>query len=33
MAIEDVCACQRVYQLAEEKGIGTKLGLFGTGDR
>jgi ornithine cyclodeaminase len=29
MAIEDVCTCQRVYRLAVEKGIGTKLGLFG----
>jgi 2,3-diaminopropionate biosynthesis protein SbnB len=30
MAIEDVCTCHKVYQLAVEKGIGTKLGLFGT---
>jgi len=30
MAIEDVCLCYKVYQLAVEKGIGTRLGLFGS---
>jgi len=30
MGTEDVCLCYRIYQLALEKGIGTKLGLFGT---
>jgi len=30
MAIEDVCLCYKAYQLAVEKGIGTRLGLFGT---
>jgi len=29
MAIEDVCLCHRVYQLAREKGVGTALGLLG----
>ncbi len=29
MAIEDVCLCHRVYQLAREKGVGTPLGLLG----
>ena len=29
MGTEDVCVCHKVYQLAVEKGIGTKLGLFG----
>lgn len=28
MGIEDVCVCSTVYQLALEKGIGAKLGLF-----
>jgi 2,3-diaminopropionate biosynthesis protein SbnB len=30
MAIEDVCTCHKVYRLAADQGIGTKLGLFGT---
>jgi ornithine cyclodeaminase len=30
MGTEDVCVCSKVYQLAVEKGIGTKLQLFGT---
>jgi len=30
MGTEDVCVCTRVYRLAVEKGIGAKLGLFGT---
>jgi len=29
MGTEDVCVCYKVYQLAVEKGVGTKLGLFG----
>jgi ornithine cyclodeaminase len=29
MAIEDVCLCHRVYKLAQEKGIGNRLGLLG----
>ena len=29
MAIEDLCFSAKVYRLALEKGIGTKLGLFG----
>jgi 2,3-diaminopropionate biosynthesis protein SbnB len=29
MAIEDVCLCHKVYQLARDKGVGTTLGLFG----
>jgi ornithine cyclodeaminase len=29
MAIEDVCLCQKVYNLAQEKGIGNRLGLLG----
>jgi ornithine cyclodeaminase/alanine dehydrogenase-like protein (mu-crystallin family) len=29
MAIEDVCLCHKVYQLAVRKGIGTRLGLLG----
>jgi 2,3-diaminopropionate biosynthesis protein SbnB len=29
MGTHDVCACNNVYRLAVEKGIGTKLGLFG----
>ena len=29
MGTEDVCVCHKVYRLAVEKGIGTKLGLFG----
>jgi 2,3-diaminopropionate biosynthesis protein SbnB len=29
MAIEDVCLCHQVYKLAKEKGLGSKLGLFG----
>ena len=29
MAIEDVCLCYKVYRLAEKKGIGTRLNLFG----
>lgn len=32
MGTEDVCVCHKVYQLAVEKGIGTTLGLFGTGE-
>ncbi len=28
MGIEDICVCSTAYQLALEKGIGTKLGLF-----
>ena len=31
MGTEDVCVCTQVYRLAAEKGIGTKLRLFGTG--
>ncbi len=31
MGTEDVCVCTQVYRLAVEKGIGMKLGLFGTG--
>jgi len=30
MGTNDLCVCSRVYQLAMEKGIGTKLKLFGT---
>ncbi len=30
MGTEDVCLCSKVYNLAVEKGIGTRLGLFGT---
>ena len=33
MAIEDVCVCHKVYRLAVDQGIGTKLGLFGTENR
>lgn len=29
MGTEDVCVCARAYRLALEKGLGTKLGLFG----
>ncbi len=29
MGTEDLCTCHKVYQLAVEKGIGMKLGLFG----
>jgi ornithine cyclodeaminase len=29
MAIEDVCLCHKVYELAREKGVGTRLGLLG----
>jgi 2,3-diaminopropionate biosynthesis protein SbnB len=29
MAIEDVCLCHKVYQLAARRGIGTRLGLLG----
>lgn len=29
MAVEDVCLCHRVYKLAVEKGLGTRLGLLG----
>jgi ornithine cyclodeaminase len=29
MAIEDVCLCHRVYKLAQERGIGNRLGLLG----
>jgi ornithine cyclodeaminase len=29
MAIEDVCICHKVYKLAQEKGVGSTLGLFG----
>ena len=29
MGTEDVCVCYKVYRLALEKGIGTKLRLFG----
>lgn len=29
MATEDVCVCNNVYHLAQEKGIGTRLELFG----
>ena len=29
MGTEDVCLCYEVYKLAQEKGIGRKLGLFG----
>jgi ornithine cyclodeaminase len=29
MGTEDVCVCYKVYQLAVEKEIGTRLGLFG----
>jgi len=29
MAIEDVCLCHKVYQMAARKGIGTRLGLLG----
>jgi ornithine cyclodeaminase len=29
MGTEDVCLCSKVYNLAFEKGIGTRLGLFG----
>jgi ornithine cyclodeaminase len=31
MAIEDVCLCHKVYEMAGKKGVGTKLGLFGQG--
>jgi len=31
MGTEDVCVCTQVYRLAVEKGVGTKLGLFGMG--
>jgi ornithine cyclodeaminase len=31
MGTEDVCVCNNVYRLAVEKGIGTKLQLWGTG--
>jgi ornithine cyclodeaminase len=30
MGTEDVCVCNNVYKLAVEKGIGTKLQLWGT---
>jgi 2,3-diaminopropionate biosynthesis protein SbnB len=30
MGTEDVCVCTQVYRLAVEKGIGTRLQLFGT---
>jgi ornithine cyclodeaminase len=29
LAIEDVCLCYKAYKLAQEKGIGSTLGLFG----
>ena len=29
MGTEDVCLCHEVFKLAQEKGIGRKLGLFG----
>ncbi|MBN2551791.1 MAG: hypothetical protein JXB06_03425 [Spirochaetales bacterium] len=29
MAVEDVCLCHKVYKLAQEKGVGSTLGLFG----
>ena len=29
MAIEDVCLCHKVYQMASRQGIGTRLGLLG----
>lgn len=29
MAIEDVCLCHKVYKLAQEKGVGSTLGLLG----
>ncbi|MBU0495333.1 MAG: ornithine cyclodeaminase family protein [Chloroflexi bacterium] len=29
MGTEDVCVCYKTYQLAIERGIGTRLGLFG----
>ncbi|MBN1836724.1 MAG: ornithine cyclodeaminase family protein [Spirochaetales bacterium] len=29
MAIEDVCLCHKVYELATRQGIGTRLGLLG----
>ena len=29
MAIEDVCLCHKVYELARDKGVGATLGLFG----
>jgi ornithine cyclodeaminase len=28
MAIEDICLSYRVFRLAEQKGIGTRLNLF-----
>lgn len=31
MGTEDVCVCNKVYQLAVEKGIGSKLELWGAG--
>jgi len=30
MGIHDICLCHKVYEAAKEKGIGTKLKLFGT---
>jgi len=30
MGTEDVCVCNNVYKLAVEKGVGTKLKLWGT---
>lgn len=30
MGIHDICLCQKVYLAAKEKGIGTRLKLFGT---
>ncbi len=29
MAVEDVCLCHKVYKLALDQGIGTRLGLLG----
>jgi len=29
MGTEDVCVCYKAYRLALEKGIGTRLALFG----
>jgi len=30
MGTEDVCVCNNVYKLAVQKGVGTKLNLWGT---
>jgi ornithine cyclodeaminase len=29
LAIDDICLCHKVYKLAQEKGVGTQLNLFG----